>query len=103
MTDETGKLPYRKRELFSPCDANLKDFLFSVCSVSGTGADSKEAALFIGTDNVRLPVTGLPEVPCCRLKPKFSKVAVSKCVRILDKMIFVSCTESVGCFFSCPS
>lgn len=50
------KLPPRKPELFILyCVANLKDSLFfSVCSVSGTRADSKEVAPFIGADHVRL-------------------------------------------------
>lgn len=74
--DETGKLPSRKRELFILyCVANLKDSLFSppVCSVSGTRAASKEVAQIV-CDKL---MTGVPEVPCCRGKPKFSKVAVS--------------------------
>lgn len=51
--DETEKLPPRKRELFILyCVANLKDSLFFY-SVSGTRADSKEVAPFIGTDYMR--------------------------------------------------
>lgn len=95
MTDEEGKLPSRKRELFILYSANMRIPFFSIKQVELT---VKRKHPLLEQETCDKLVTRVPEVPCYRLKPKFSKLAVSMCVRILAKMTFVSCRESIGCF-----
>lgn len=98
MIDKKGKLPSRKRELFIfYYAANLENSLFFLF-VEQVELAVKRKHPLLEQETCDKLVTRVPEVPCYRLKPKFSKLAVSMCVRILAKMTFVSCRESIGYF-----